>query len=222
MTAVWHGRWNCPPPAGLRRYRVRAFGTVDQKRLDALAQGITIEGERFGPIDAELERVQGGNTWLTLTFAEGRNREVKRVLGALGLKVNRLIRTDYGPFTLGELARGTAEEVSRADIMAATASLRAGNGPVRLRAAHPLAQERARVPAQKAASPRAGPRPRRNRSAAARAVAQSPGNPARAERAAPSAAAKPAGDRNGKPGRGGRPGGKPGGKTGGRNAGRRR
>ena len=122
-----------PSTGWLRRYRVRAFGTIEQKRLDDLAQGITIEGERFGPIDAELERVQGGNTWLTLTFAEGRNREVKRVLGALGLKVNRLIRTDYGPFTLGDLERGTAEEVSRADIMTATTALRSGKGPVRLR-----------------------------------------------------------------------------------------
>ena len=122
-----------PSTGWLRRYRVRAFGTIDQKRLDGLAEGITIDGERFGPIDAELERVQGGNTWLTLTFAEGKNREVKRVLGALGLKVNRLIRTDYGPFTLGDLARGTADEVSRADILAATSSLRQGKGPVRLR-----------------------------------------------------------------------------------------
>ena len=122
-----------PSTGWLRRYRVRAFGTIDQKRLDGLAEGITIDGERFGPIDAELERVQGGNTWLTLSFAEGKNREVKRVLGALGLKVNRLIRTDYGPFTLGDLARGTADEVSRADILAATSSLRQGKGPVRLR-----------------------------------------------------------------------------------------
>ena len=122
-----------PSTGWLRRYRVRAFGHVEQKRLDGLAEGITIDGERFGPINAQLERAQGDNTWLTLTFAEGRNREVKRVLGALGLKVNRLIRTDYGPFTLGELARGTVEEVSRADILAATAALRSGSGPLRLR-----------------------------------------------------------------------------------------
>ncbi|MFN0262578.1 pseudouridine synthase [Tepidamorphus sp. 3E244] len=122
-----------PSTGWLRRYRVRAFGSIEQKRLDDLAQGITIKGERFGPIDAELERVQGGNTWITLTFAEGKNREVKRVLGALGLKVNRLIRTDYGPFTLGDLERGTAVEVSRADILAATEPLRTGKGPVRLR-----------------------------------------------------------------------------------------
>lgn len=100
-----------PATGWVRRYRVRAHGTVDQAALDRLRDGITIEGVRYKGIDARLERVQGANVWLTMALTEGKNREVKKVAGALGLSVNRLIRTSYGPFLLGDLAEGAAEEV---------------------------------------------------------------------------------------------------------------
>jgi 23S rRNA pseudouridine2605 synthase len=100
-----------PQTGWLRRYRVRAHGRVTQAALGALANGITVEGIRYGPIEARLDREQGSNVWLTLGLREGKNREVRNVLAALGLEVNRLIRISYGPFQLGELEEGKVEEV---------------------------------------------------------------------------------------------------------------
>ncbi|MEZ5996757.1 MAG: pseudouridine synthase [Hyphomonadaceae bacterium] len=94
-----------------RRYRARAFGRVTQEDLDQLKDGVTVEGVHYGPIEAKLERGAGSNAWITLTLSEGKNREVRRVLDALGLKVNRLIRVAYGPFQLGTLPPGAVEEV---------------------------------------------------------------------------------------------------------------
>ena len=101
-----------PATGWLRRYRVRAFGSVTQEQLNGLKDGIEIEGVKYGPIEAILERTQGSNSWLVLSLREGKNREVKSVLGALGLQVNRLIRVSYGPFQLGDLAEGEVEVVA--------------------------------------------------------------------------------------------------------------
>jgi 23S rRNA pseudouridine2605 synthase len=100
-----------PGTGWLRRYRVRANGKITQPQLDALRKGITIEGIRYGEIDATLDREQGANVWLTFAIREGKNREVRNVLEHLGLKVNRLIRVSYGPFQLGDLPAGAVEEV---------------------------------------------------------------------------------------------------------------
>src|SRR6185369_8535907 len=100
-----------PATGWLRRYRVRAFGTISQQQLDGLKDGLEFEGVKYGPIEAILEREQGSNVWLILSLREGKNREVKNVLSALGLKVNRLIRVSFGPFQLGELPVGGVEVV---------------------------------------------------------------------------------------------------------------
>lgn len=100
-----------PSTGWLRRYRVRAFGRISQADLDKLADGIAIDGILYGGIDAQLEREQGANVWLTLGLREGKNREVKKILEHLGLAVNRLIRISYGPFQLGDLATGSAREI---------------------------------------------------------------------------------------------------------------
>ena len=100
-----------PATGWLRRYRVRAHGTVTQPQLDALRKGITISGIHYGPIDATVDRGQGSNMWLTFAIREGKNREVRNVLGHLGLTVTRLIRVSFGPFQLNELAEGDIEEV---------------------------------------------------------------------------------------------------------------
>src|ERR1700704_5641388 len=100
-----------PATGWLRRYRVRAHGRVEQEQLDRLRQGITIDGVRYGSIEATVDRTQGANVWLTFAIREGKNREVKNVLGHLGLAVNRLIRVSFGPFQLGEIAEGGIEEV---------------------------------------------------------------------------------------------------------------
>ncbi len=100
-----------PDTGWLRRYRVRAHGRVTQPQLDALRPGVTVEGVRYGPIDAKVDREQGANTWLTFAIREGKNREVRNVLEHLGLQVSRLIRVSFGPFQLGELDEGAIEEV---------------------------------------------------------------------------------------------------------------
>jgi len=101
-----------PSTGWLRRYRVRAHGKASQADLDRLADGVTVDGVRYGAMEVTLDRVQGSNLWLTIGLREGKNREVKRVLAYLGLSINRLIRVSYGPFQLGELAAGTVREVS--------------------------------------------------------------------------------------------------------------
>ena len=100
-----------PDTGWLRRYRVRAHGKVTQAQLDALRPGLTVDGIRYGPIEATLDREQGANAWLTFAIREGKNREVRNVLEHLGLKVNRLIRVSFGPFQLGDLVEGAIEEV---------------------------------------------------------------------------------------------------------------
>lgn len=100
-----------PSTGWLRRYRVRAHGAVAQEKLDALRKGVTVDGIHYGPIEAQLDRVQGSNLWLSFAIREGKNREVRKVLGELGLTVTRLIRVSFGPFQLGELAEGEIEEV---------------------------------------------------------------------------------------------------------------
>jgi 23S rRNA pseudouridine2605 synthase len=100
-----------PETGWLRRYRVRAHGEVTQAQLDELKNGVEVDGVKYGPIDATLERDQGANVWLVFAIREGKNREVRNVLAHLGLEVNRLIRISYGPFQLGEIAEGAVEEV---------------------------------------------------------------------------------------------------------------
>ena len=102
-----------PSTGWLRRYRVRAHGRIAQTDLDALKDGITIDGVRYGPVEATLDTVQGGNVWITLALREGKNREVRRILEQLGLAVNRLIRVSYGPFQLLDLKPGEADAVKK-------------------------------------------------------------------------------------------------------------
>src|SRR6476659_482929 len=105
-----------PATGWLRRYRVRALGRVTQERLDRLRHGVTVEGMRYGAIEATLDREQGANVWLTFAIREGKNREVRKVLESLGLKVNRLIRVSYGPFDLGAIADGAVAEIETEEL----------------------------------------------------------------------------------------------------------
>ena len=115
-----------PANAVPRTYRARTFGEVSQAQLESLIDGIVIEGMRYGPIDANLERRTGRNQWIELTLTEGKNREVRRVLEHLGVKVSRLLRTAYGPFSLGDLPRGAAEEVKKHELERFRSSLKKG------------------------------------------------------------------------------------------------
>ncbi|MEO1251578.1 MAG: pseudouridine synthase [Pseudomonadota bacterium] len=104
-------RLELPSTGWTRRYRVRAYGRTSQAALDALKDGVEIDGMRYGPVRASLDQTQGGNVWITLSINEGKNREVRNLMRHLDLQVNRLIRTAYGPFQLGKLAKGEFEEI---------------------------------------------------------------------------------------------------------------
>ena len=107
-------RWlELPANAIVRTYRVRAHGFVREHQLKALKNGITIEGVHYGSIDATIERADAANCWLNVSISEGKNREVRRVMEYLGLNVNRLIRTNYGPFSIGTIKRQATAEVNK-------------------------------------------------------------------------------------------------------------
>ena len=101
-----------PSTGWVRQYRVRAYGPLDESRLGSLAGGITVDGIKYQGIQAQLDKRQGDNSWITVSLQEGKNREIRKVMEYLGLRVNRLIRIAYGPFELGELHRDTIREVS--------------------------------------------------------------------------------------------------------------
>jgi len=113
-----------PRTGVVRTYRARAYGQVSQAQLEALAEGITIEGIHYGSIDANLERRTGSNCWVEMSLTEGKNREVRNVLEHLGLQVSRLIRTAYGPLTVEGLEPGDADEVGESELEAFRKSLR--------------------------------------------------------------------------------------------------
>ena len=113
------------PSTGVERvYRARVFGEVSQTQLEDLIEGVTVEGVRYGSIDANLERRTGRNGWIEMRLAEGKNREVRRVLAYLGLQVSRLIRTAYGPFGLADMPVGAVDEVRQHDLIAFRKALR--------------------------------------------------------------------------------------------------
>ena len=101
-----------PSTGWLRRYRVRVKGRPTEAMLEPLIKGITVDGERFQGMAVTIDTQKGANAWLTIGLREGKNREVRRALSAVGLEVNRLIRVSYGPFQLKELAKGEVEEIS--------------------------------------------------------------------------------------------------------------
>lgn len=160
-------RLELPSTGWLRKYRVRIKGNPTDPDLEPLRQGITVEGERFQPMTVSLDRHQGANAWLTVGLREGKNREIRRAMEAIGLTVNRLIRTGYGPFRLGELAPGAVEEV-RARVL------------------------RDQLGLDPAAEPESGPKPRLTRKRVATAPDAPPRAPKAASAKAPSARPSPA------------------------------
>jgi 23S rRNA pseudouridine2605 synthase len=149
-----------PSTGWLRKYRVRVKGNPSEADLAPLRTGITVEGERFQPMTVTLDRTQGANAWLTVGLREGKNREIRRAMSAVGLTVNRLIRIGYGPFRLGDLAPGAVEEV-KAKVLRDQLGLEVSGGPVDLpeperKAARPR-REGAEAGSGKARGPSAAP-----------------------------------------------------------------
>ncbi|MEM7471550.1 MAG: pseudouridine synthase [Pseudomonadota bacterium] len=106
-------RLELPSTGWLRKYRVRVNGRPDDSTLEPLRKGVTAEGERFQPMEVTLDRQQGANAWITVGLREGKNREIRRAMAEVDLKVNRLIRVSYGPFRLNDLKAGEVEEVKQ-------------------------------------------------------------------------------------------------------------
>jgi 23S rRNA pseudouridine2605 synthase len=104
-------RLELPSTGWLRRYRVRINGAVSEDKLDQLREGITVEGIKYQPMTITFDKQQGANAWLTVSLREGKNREIRRAMEAIGVTVNRLIRVSYGPFQLGDLKAGRVEEI---------------------------------------------------------------------------------------------------------------
>jgi len=166
-------RLELPETGWLRKYRVRVKGAPTDDDLTPLRQGAVVDGIRYRAMDIRLDRQQGANAWLTIGLREGKNREIRRALGDLGLPVNRLIRISYGPFRLGELASGAVEEVRRkvlADQLgmdelvegdARAAPRKAGPGKTRTDAKGKPKAPSARHPRPERPDPNAPRRPRR-------------------------------------------------------------
>ena len=133
-------RLELPSTGWLRKYRVRVHGEPSDAALEKLRQGITVDGERFKPMTVSLDRQQGANAWLTIGLREGRNREIRKAMEAIGMVVNRLIRISYGPFQLEDLTAGAVEEVRPrvlSDQMGWSAKTETGQKPGKKRAMKP-------------------------------------------------------------------------------------
>nr|WP_321361606.1 pseudouridine synthase [uncultured Hyphomonas sp.] len=159
------------PSSGLERtYRVRAKGTVTPQKIEELASGITVEGVKYQPITAVLDREMGANTWLTVTLSEGKKREVRRALEAVNLIVNRLIRVSYGPFELADLKPGMVDEVPPDLVRQAIGHLHSATGTP--------APRGAAAGSARTGSGRGRPDPRKGPKPAAKSGPKAPGKPA--------------------------------------------
>lgn len=147
-------RLELPSTGWLRRYRVRIKGSASEAKLDQLREGITVDGVTYQPMQVTFDRQQGANAWLTVSLREGKNREIRRAMEAIGVIVNRLIRVSYGPFQLGNLKEGEVEEVKRR-VLRDQLGLDADMQPGAAAKAKPV---RSRKPSGIAAKPTAAPR----------------------------------------------------------------
>jgi 23S rRNA pseudouridine2605 synthase len=188
-------RLELPSTGWLRKYRVRVNGNPTDPDLEPLRKGIVVEGERFQPMTVSLDRIQGANAWLTIGLREGRNREIRRAMSAIGLTVNRLIRVSYGPFRLGEMEPGTVEEV-RPKVLRDQLGLSgaAADGEPRAKAA--------RAPRSSERSPAAAPKPTAPRRAGAKPELRSATGPAVTAKPAPSTSRAGGSEASGAPRRG--------------------
>jgi 23S rRNA pseudouridine2605 synthase len=198
-----------PATGWVRKYRVRVKGEPTEDSLTPLRKGLTVDGERFQPMGVSLDRQQGANAWLTVSLREGKNREIRRAMEAIGLTVNRLLRVSYGPFRLGDLKAGEVEEV-RARVLRDQLGLEETpvKKPVRARkgaAAEMKGERPARGKPGDKPGDRAGDRAGKPGRSAGKPGAGNFGKPGKAGKA-------PGAPRATGPGRGGRPGGKPAGK----------
>ncbi|WP_223423014.1 pseudouridine synthase [Tateyamaria pelophila] len=192
-----------PSTGWMRRYRVRINGRPTDAMLEPLRKGITVDGDRFQPMQITLDRQQGANAWLTVGLREGKNREIRRAMESIGLVVNRLIRISYGPFQLGDLKPGAVEEIRRR-IMRDQLGLEPEQEHTGTAAKSTKVSRGPRKPASRPGKPRPGPQERRQ----AKATGPKTATPSGPKGRAPSGAkpSRPAGSFARKPGKPGGPG----------------
>jgi 23S rRNA pseudouridine2605 synthase len=166
-----------PSTGWMRRYRVRINGRPTEATLEPLRKGVTVDGERFQPMQVSLDRQQGANAWLTVGLREGKNREIRRAMESIGLVVNRLIRVSYGPFQLGDLKPGAVEEVRRR-ILRDQLGLSPEDDLTGTAHKSPKISRGPRKPVAKPTAPRPGPQERRQ----SKAQTKPKGSPARKSR----------------------------------------
>ncbi|MCR9174527.1 MAG: pseudouridine synthase [Alphaproteobacteria bacterium] len=142
-----------PTTGWVRRYRVRVYGELKEKELKALANGVTVDGVRYGPVEVTIDKASRTNSWLTVGIREGKNREIRKVMEHIGLTVSRLLRVSYGPFQLGDLEPGQAAEIKRAVLKDQLGLGRSedDSGRAKARAKPPMRPGRGRGAAPKAA-----------------------------------------------------------------------
>lgn len=150
-----------PSTGWSRKYRVRVNGRPTEDTLAPVRKGITVDGDRFQPMSISLDRQQGANAWLTISLREGKNREIRRAMEAVGLTVNRLLRVSYGPFQLGELKPGEVEEIRQRVVRDQLGMDEGKKTPVRTRGAAPNQKpQQTKKRGAKPASQKRGPAPR--------------------------------------------------------------
>ena len=116
-----HPRYEIP-----RVYDAQVEGRVREADLPRWRAGAVLEDGPAVPREARVLRADGTTTWMQLTFAEGRKREVRRYAQALGHPVRRLIRVQFGPLRLGSLRVGASRPLTEVEL-AALNRLRGGN-----------------------------------------------------------------------------------------------
>ncbi|MCP5405320.1 MAG: rRNA pseudouridine synthase [Pseudomonadaceae bacterium] len=101
-----------PSGAGYERhYKVRVYGALEEWQLAKIRRGMTVDGVKYAGAKITHTGGKGRNVWYNVTLSEGKNREIRKLFGAFGIMVSRLLRTDYGPFSLGNLQPGMVSEL---------------------------------------------------------------------------------------------------------------
>ena len=96
----------------IRSYSVRIKGKVEENQLNVIRRGITVDRIRYAPIKVKVESYNISSTWLKMELIEGKYREIRKICSLLGWDVHRLVRTNYGEFSLGKLQKGKIEDLT--------------------------------------------------------------------------------------------------------------
>lgn len=110
-----------PSTGWSRQYRVKVHGSLDGINFETLAKrGVVINGIKYAPIKISIEKESDTtNTWLKVVITEGKNREIRKIMEHLNLRVIKLIRVSFGPFHLGNLQKGMVRIVSKKALQSA-------------------------------------------------------------------------------------------------------